>query len=148
MLSVYATSDTTRVSLARVATAISSFAKSLWNQQEDTCVQQEMPTVFSLDDPERQIQAVRLSPKSPLFPFKPAYAALVDNLGRVSVLDVQQGEIFCLFKGQRNAQTGWMHLVDPEDQKLYLFLVVYSSRGTVEIFLMRSVSACLCRDCE
>lgn len=71
-------------------------------------------------------------------------AALTDNLGRVLILDVDQGIIIRIIKGVRDAQIGWILTTLPEDPALNqmprkaLLLAVYSSRGALEIFAMRS----------
>ncbi|KAJ3220515.1 Rab3 GTPase-activating protein non-catalytic subunit [Clydaea vesicula] len=137
-----------------------STAKSTILAEESSKEQQQLmeqqakviPSVFYLDDPDRQVLTISLSPRSPLS-LNSSFAALVDNLGRVSVLDLQSGEIVMILKGVRNAQVGWIQTYNKAyiqgntlgfkksfegNTRFKLLLCVYLQRGAVEIYEVRS----------
>jgi hypothetical protein len=95
---------------------------------------------MALNDPQRIISSVSMSPNSSAGNL----AALTDNLGRVLILDVDEGVIIRIIKGVRDAQVGWILTTLPEDPvfpsmpRKALLLAVYSSRGALEVFAMRS----------
>ncbi|CAG4948739.1 unnamed protein product [Colias eurytheme] len=75
-------------------------------------------------------------------------AAVTDNLGRVSVLDVNKGYLIRLFKGCRDAQCAFIQLFDSDNKKPQLsvvkdikravFLIIYNpKKGLIDIRLMQ-----------
>ncbi|KAJ3196398.1 Rab3 GTPase-activating protein non-catalytic subunit, partial [Dinochytrium kinnereticum] len=114
-----------------VSTAVFSFAKSFFaapteeSREGGKSVKAETLVPFlSLSDGSRQICQVS-------FPFaleKGMYAALIDTLGRVLLVDVDEGELFRIIKGARHAKVGWVSW----DNEYYL--IIYTARGVLEIF--------------
>ncbi|KAJ3181860.1 Rab3 GTPase-activating protein non-catalytic subunit [Gaertneriomyces sp. JEL0708] len=98
-----------------VTNAVSSFAKSIFSTSP-TAVAPTLPnpiqpptpvtTLFTLVDGQRVITSAHPSP--PRRDGRCSYIALVDSLGRISVLDVESGELICLWKGVRGATCGWV----------------------------------------
>lgn len=91
-------------------------------------------------DSQRHGSKVVLSPDKRL-------AAIVDNLGRVAVLDVSKGHIFRLFKGYRDGQCAFVQVFETDSKKPQLsvikdirralFLVIYNpKKGLIDIRLM------------
>eukprot|EP00842_Homolaphlyctis_polyrhiza_P005708 jgi/Hompol1/6138/HPOL_000507-RA len=63
-----------------------------------------------------------------------------DSLGRVMVMDTDEGEIIRIFKGVRDAQIGWIQVADTDagiNKPVHLVLAIYAVRGVLELFLMR-----------
>ena len=59
-----------------------------------------MPYRLSVPDRRRVGMAVSLCPRR-------RFAAVTDDFGRVSLLDVAKGVVIRVWKGYREAQTGW-----------------------------------------
>ena len=127
--------------------AVFSIAKSLWSTgpapppEEPVIPSTEINSALLLNDPQRTILSITLSPPSP-DTGKSQLAALTDNLGRVTVLDVDQGQIIRVFKGMRDGQVAWMRQFykcseGESATRPILLLVIYSPRGILEIFAMR-----------
>ncbi|CAK1540482.1 unnamed protein product [Leptosia nina] len=94
-----------------------------------------------ISDPLRCGTSVIVSPDRRL-------AAITDNLGRVSVLDVNKGYLIRLFKGYRDAQCAFIQLFDSDtkkpqislvkDIKRAIFLIIYNpKKGLIDIRLMQ-----------
>ena len=118
-----------------------SIANSLWStpsspQTDEVSISStEILSKMTLDDPQRFATSILIAPTVDKNP--PSLAALTDNLGRIIVLDTDQGQIVRVFKGMRDAQVAWLPYRLSESNQSFLFLVAYSSRGVLEIFLMR-----------
>ncbi|XP_045532220.1 rab3 GTPase-activating protein regulatory subunit isoform X1 [Pieris brassicae] len=94
-----------------------------------------------LYDPQRYGTSVVVSPDKRL-------AAITDNLGRVSILDINKGYLIRLFKGYRDAQCAFIQLFDSDtkkpqlsmvkDIKRTMFLIIYNpKKGLIDIRLMQ-----------
>ncbi|CAB3223598.1 unnamed protein product [Arctia plantaginis] len=94
-----------------------------------------------LYDAQRYGNVVAISPDRRL-------AAIVDNFGRVAVLDVLRGHLIRLFKGYRDAQCAFVQIFDVNDKKPQLsvvkefkraiFLIIYNpKKGLIDIRLMQ-----------
>jgi hypothetical protein len=118
-----------------------SIANSLWStpttpQTDEVSISStEILSKMTLDDPQRFVTSILIAPTIDRNP--PSLAALTDNLGRIIVLDTDQGQIIRVFKGMRDAQVAWLPYQLPESSQTFLLLVAYSNRGVLEIFLMR-----------
>ncbi|RIA93215.1 Rab3 GTPase-activating protein regulatory subunit N-terminus-domain-containing protein [Glomus cerebriforme] len=181
MLSYYATTDSSRpfflaasmVVASKVTSAVYSLAKTLLTAtgtipsasgdvSSSTAANippaKTIPLILSLNDSNRQILSIVLSPAAADGKYQ--LAALTDSLGRVTLIDVEEGEIIVMYKGIRNAQCGWVEAIEDDDteddekssdytpfsfkrgmkysKRIALFLVIYSPlRGIVEIHHMR-----------
>ncbi|KAF0532584.1 Rab3 GTPase-activating protein non-catalytic subunit [Gigaspora margarita] len=175
MLSYYATTDSSRPFIlavssmvaSKVTSAVFSLAKTLLtatgtipgvdggSSMANIAPATSIPLVLSLKDANRKITKIIMSPAAADGKYQ--LAALTDSLGRVTLLDVEEGEIIAMFKGIRNAQCGWVETMDDESEseedsiktsperkkratckRITLFLVIYSPiRGVVEIHHMR-----------
>ncbi|CAJ0628568.1 6630_t:CDS:10 [Entrophospora sp. SA101] len=160
MLSYYATSDSSKpflsaVSIAsmvanKVSNAVYSLAKTLLTAASGVDVSSDnstvddhgsgniaaakpIPMILALNDSNRKILSIVMSPAAADGKYQ--LAALTDSLGRVTLIDVEEGEIVLMFKGIRNAQCGRKK---SSTKRITLFLVIYSPfRGIVEIYHMR-----------
>jgi len=101
-------------------------------------------SLLTFSDQHRHVQSIVLSPQSPSS--RTRLAALSDSLGRVSIMDVEEGEIIRVFKGYRDAQCAWLIPTNVEVTKQsetrkfgfnVLFLLIYLPRGILDIFPMR-----------
>ncbi|KAI8368728.1 Rab3 GTPase-activating protein regulatory subunit N-terminus-domain-containing protein [Blakeslea trispora] len=153
--------------VSRVASPVFSLAKSWWsgNSSEMAHVQNTpyvpemrkpppshielatpMPAVLTLEDSERNIHRISVSPPTTSSQHH-ALAATSDALGRVILWDVAQGEMLRLWKGVRDAVCGWVEVFEHElyqtelktsSPRVLLFLVIYTSkRGILKVFQMR-----------
>ncbi|KAJ3046824.1 Rab3 GTPase-activating protein non-catalytic subunit [Rhizophlyctis rosea] len=185
MITFYATSDASRsFSLAglmanrvtsAVTSAVYSFAKSFWhptptptpppsaytdpNSPQTTTIAPPttIPAILTLSDPHRHVTQIHLCPPSRVTGKSPL-AVLADSLGRVMVLDVEEGEVIRMWKGWRGAQVGWIErevevgkskpppeLETTQDagsapkkkRRTKLYLVLYAARGVLEVYGMR-----------
>ncbi|KAJ8326543.1 hypothetical protein QVD99_006734 [Batrachochytrium dendrobatidis] len=162
MVALYATTETSRSLFAgivpsrvtsAVTSAVFSFAKTLWNSpnQPSSVANQSkepsltttpgvvVPAVIVLSDSNRHILSITQAPSSVTTP-RSSLAVMSDSLGRVLVLDTDEGEIIRIFKGVRDAQTAWIQVSDQSgriDRPVLLVLAIYSSRGVLELYLMR-----------
>nr|CAG8507429.1 6125_t:CDS:10 [Entrophospora candida] len=153
MLSYYATSDSSKpflsaVSIAsmvanKVSNAVYSLAKTLLTAASAA---KPIPMILALNDSNRKILSIVMSPAAADGKYQ--LAALTDSLGRVTLIDVEEGEIVLMFKGIRNAQstlssskvsvTSTNSRKKSSTKRITLFLVIYSPfRGIVEIYHMR-----------
>lgn len=66
-------------------------------------------------------------------------AVITDTLGRVFLIDSEECQLIRMWKGMRDVQCGWVQLADPthESQQIILLLLIYSSRGVLEVYTMR-----------
>ncbi|KAI9031304.1 Rab3 GTPase-activating protein regulatory subunit N-terminus-domain-containing protein [Hyaloraphidium curvatum] len=159
MLAYYCTSDRAGFSLTNVANRVTSALGSLassWFRKEERKPEDpaaelaaqpaaSVPCALFLADPARRLAAAVPAPTGGL-------AALTDNLGRVMLLDVDEGEIVRMWKGSRGAQVGWLEV--PMDAagkggraspapspggktRTALVLAIYLPRGVLEIWRMR-----------
>ncbi|GES94150.1 rab3 GTPase-activating protein non-catalytic subunit [Rhizophagus clarus] len=181
MLSYYATTDSSSPFLlaasmvaSRVTSAVFSLAKTLLTvtgtmsssvgevtsstAATNIPPAKTIPLILSLNDSNRQILSIVMSPAAADGKYQ--LAALTDSLGRVTLIDVEEGEITVMYKGMRNAQCGWVEAIEDDDtdddeksgdhtpfsfkrgmkysKRIALFLVIYSPiRGIVEIHHMR-----------
>ncbi|CAF4847792.1 unnamed protein product [Pieris macdunnoughi] len=94
-----------------------------------------------LYDPQRYGTSIVVSPDKRL-------AAITDNIGRVSILDINKGYLIRLFKGYRDAQCAFIQLFDSDtkkpqlsmvkDIKRTMFLIIYNpKKGLIDIRLMQ-----------
>lgn len=80
---------------------------------------------------------LRLGLKVSLSPNK-SVAAVIDDFGRVTLIDVEQHIAIRMFKGYRDAQVGWVEVSEDktQDSKRVTFLVIYApKRGILEIWV-------------
>ncbi|KAJ3171776.1 Rab3 GTPase-activating protein non-catalytic subunit [Geranomyces variabilis] len=96
-----------------------------------------VPPICTLSDPQRRVSTITLSPACPRTGRTPPLAALTDNLGRVLLVDVEEGEIIRIWKGMRDAQCGWQQVWSAELARVQLMLVIYTARGVLEVFCVR-----------
>ncbi|KAL2913686.1 hypothetical protein HK105_206846 [Polyrhizophydium stewartii] len=162
MVALYATTETSRSFFAgivsnnvttAVTSAVFSFAKSLWNappsnsqppiprgdNQRLTMPPTPVPSVLVLADPNRNVNSIVSAPPSPFSP-RSSLAAMCDSLGRILVIDTNEGQIVRMFKGMREAQIGWIQVADASakgPRPVLLVLAIYSPRGVLELHLMR-----------
>ncbi|CAB4463503.1 unnamed protein product [Rhizophagus irregularis] len=135
MLSYYATTDSSRPFLlaasmvaSRVTNAVFSLAKTLLTVtgtmpsvgevSSSTAATnippaKSIPLILSLNDSNRQILSIVMSPAAADGKYQ--LAALTDSLGRVTLIDVEEGEIIVMYKGIRNAQCGWVEAIEDDD---------------------------------
>ncbi|XP_037352617.1 rab3 GTPase-activating protein non-catalytic subunit [Talpa occidentalis] len=162
----YALEGSTQPLLSHVALAVASKltsalfnAASGWlgwkNKHEEEVVQKQKPKVepatplavrFGLPDSRRHGERICLSPCNTL-------AAVTDDFGRVILLDVSRGIAIRMWKGYRDAQIGWIQVVEdlhervPEKvdispfgntqgpSRVAQFLVIYAPRrGILEVW--------------
>ncbi|XP_063775203.1 rab3 GTPase-activating protein non-catalytic subunit isoform X2 [Pseudophryne corroboree] len=162
----FALEGSTQPLLSHVALAVASkltsalfSAASGWlgwkNKHEEEPQQKQKPKVepatplavrFGLPDSRRHGESISLSPCSTL-------AAVTDDFGRVILLDVGRGVAIRMWKGYRDAQVGWMQIVeDPHEResergrlspfgnthgscRVAQFLVIYAPRrGILEVW--------------
>ncbi|KAJ3278296.1 Rab3 GTPase-activating protein non-catalytic subunit [Borealophlyctis nickersoniae] len=137
MITFYATSDASRsYSLAglvasRVTSVVSSAVfslKSFWGTAPPPPPVSEppsnatlapatpIPAILTLADTHRHVTSIALSPPSPATGKSPL-AVLADSLGRVMVLDVEEGELIRMWKGIRDAQCGWVQVPEESDDE-------------------------------
>ena len=79
----------------------------------------------------------RLALKISLSPNK-RMAAVIDDFGRVTLIDVEQRYAVRMFKGYRDAQVGWIEMSEEqtEDSKRATFLIIYApKRGILEVWV-------------
>ncbi|KAJ3159947.1 Rab3 GTPase-activating protein non-catalytic subunit [Geranomyces michiganensis] len=95
-----------------------------------------VPPICTLSDPQRRVSTLTLSPACP-HTGKTPLAALTDNLGRVLLVDVEEGEIVRIWKGMRDAQCAWQQVRDKDTCRVSLMLVIYTARGVLEVFCVR-----------
>jgi hypothetical protein len=131
-----------------VTNAVFSLAKSFWSPNTPSSPEIEIPPStdlnahMTIDDPPRQILSILMAPPSP--GGKSSLAAMTDNMGRVLILDVDLGAIIRIIKGVRDAQVAWVQQrIDADElgveiKRTVLLLVIYTPRGTLEVFLMRN----------
>uniref|UniRef100_A0A8C4PK21 RAB3 GTPase activating non-catalytic protein subunit 2 n=1 Tax=Equus asinus asinus TaxID=83772 RepID=A0A8C4PK21_EQUAS len=162
----YALEGSTQPLLSHVALAVASkLTSALFNaasgwlgwksKHEEEAVQKQKPKVepatplavrFGLPDSRRHGESICLSPCNTL-------AAVTDDFGRVILLDVARGIAIRMWKGYRDAQTGWIQIVEdlhervPEKvdfspfgntqgpSRVAQFLVIYAPRrGILEVW--------------
>ncbi|XP_072804826.1 rab3 GTPase-activating protein non-catalytic subunit isoform X2 [Vicugna pacos] len=162
----YALEGSTQPLLSHVALAVASkLTSALFNaasgwlgwksRHEEEAVQKQKPKVepatplavrFGLPDSRRHGESICLSPCNTL-------AAVTDDFGRVILLDVARGIAIRMWKGYRDAQTGWIQIVEdlhervPEKgdfspfgspqgpSRVAQFLVIYAPRrGILEVW--------------
>ncbi|XP_038616705.1 rab3 GTPase-activating protein non-catalytic subunit isoform X2 [Tachyglossus aculeatus] len=162
----YALEGSTQPLLSHVALAVASkLTSALFNaasgwlgwksKHEEEVVQKQKPKVepatplavrFGLPDSRRHGESICLSPCNTL-------AAVTDDFGRVILLDVTRGLAIRMWKGYRDAQIGWVQVVEDlherESEKTDLspfgntqgpsrvaqFLVIYAPRrGILEVW--------------
>ncbi|XP_006869763.1 PREDICTED: rab3 GTPase-activating protein non-catalytic subunit [Chrysochloris asiatica] len=162
----YALEGSTQPLLSHVALAVASkLTSALFNaasgwlgwksKHEEEAVQKQKPKVepatplavrFGLPDSRRHGESICLSPCSTL-------AAATDDFGRVILLDVARGIAVRMWKGYRDAQIGWIQIVEdlheriPEKvdlspfgntqgpSRVAQFLVIYAPRrGILEVW--------------
>nr|KAF6302595.1 RAB3 GTPase activating non-catalytic protein subunit 2 [Pipistrellus kuhlii] len=162
----YALEGSTQPLLSHVALAVASkLTSALFNaasgwlgwksRHEEEAVQKQKPKVepatplavrFGLPDSRRHGESICLSPCNTL-------AAVTDDFGRVILLDVARGIAIRMWKGYRDAQIGWVQVVEdlhervPEKgdsspfgspqgpSRVAQFLVIYAPRrGILEVW--------------
>ncbi|XP_025141871.1 rab3 GTPase-activating protein non-catalytic subunit isoform X2 [Bubalus bubalis] len=162
----YALEGSTQPLLSHVALAVASkLTSALFNaasgwlgwksKHEEEAFQKQKPKVepatplavrFGLPDSRRHGESICLSPCNTL-------AAVTDDFGRVLLLDVARGIAIRMWKGYRDAQTGWIQIVEdlhervPEKgdfspfgspqgpSRVAQFLVIYAPRrGILEVW--------------
>uniref|UniRef100_A0A8C9BIK0 RAB3 GTPase activating non-catalytic protein subunit 2 n=1 Tax=Phocoena sinus TaxID=42100 RepID=A0A8C9BIK0_PHOSS len=162
----YALEGSTQPLLSHVALAVASkLTSALFNaasgwlgwksKHEEEAVQKQKPKVepatplavrFGLPDSRRHGESICLSPCNTL-------AAVTDDFGRIILLDVARGIAIRMWKGYRDAQTGWIQIVEdlhervPEKvdfspfgspqgpSRVAQFLVIYAPRrGILEVW--------------
>nr|KAF6395562.1 RAB3 GTPase activating non-catalytic protein subunit 2 [Rousettus aegyptiacus] len=162
----YALEGSTQPLLSHVALAVASkltsalfSAASGWlgwrGKHEEETVQKQKPKLepatplavrFGLPDSRRHGESICLSPCSTL-------AAVTDDFGRVILLDVARGIAIRMWKGYRDAQTGWTQVVEDLQERapergdpsrfggaqgpgrVAQFLVIYAPRrGILEVW--------------
>ncbi|XP_055465177.1 rab3 GTPase-activating protein non-catalytic subunit isoform X1 [Psammomys obesus] len=162
----YALEGSTQPLLSHVALAVASkltsalfSAASGWlgwkSKHEEETVQKQKPKMepatplavrFGLPDSRRHGESISLSPCNTL-------AAVTDDFGRVILLDVARGIAVRMWKGYRDAQIGWIQIVEdlhervPEKgefspfgntqgpSRVAQFLVIYAPRrGILEVW--------------
>ncbi|XP_074165300.1 rab3 GTPase-activating protein non-catalytic subunit isoform X1 [Sminthopsis crassicaudata] len=162
----YALEGSSQPLLSHVALAVASkLTSALFNaasgwlgwksKHEEEAVQKQKPKVepatplavrFGLPDSRRHGESICLSPCNTL-------AAVTDDFGRVILLDVARGLAIRMWKGYRDAQIGWIQIVEDlherESEKMDLspfgstqgpsrvaqFLVIYAPRrGILEVW--------------
>uniref|UniRef100_A0A8D0WYR6 Rab3 GTPase-activating protein non-catalytic subunit n=1 Tax=Sus scrofa TaxID=9823 RepID=A0A8D0WYR6_PIG len=162
----YALEGSTQPLLSHVALAVASkLTSALFNaasgwlgwksKHEEEAVPRQKPKVepatplavrFGLPDSRRHGESICLSPCNTL-------AAVTDDFGRVILLDVTRGIAIRMWKGYRDAQTGWIQIVEdlhervPEradfspfgspqgPSRVAQFLVIYAPRrGILEVW--------------
>nr|XP_023394469.1 rab3 GTPase-activating protein non-catalytic subunit [Loxodonta africana]XP_023394470.1 rab3 GTPase-activating protein non-catalytic subunit [Loxodonta africana] len=161
----YALEGSTQPLLSHVALAVASkLTSALFNaasgwlgwksKHEEEAIQRQKPKVepatplavrFGLPDSRRHGESICLSPCNTL-------AAATDDFGRVILLDVARGIAIRMWKGYRDAQVGWIQVVEdlherPEKVELSpfgntqgpsrvaQFLVIYAPRrGILEVW--------------
>ncbi|KAI9353355.1 Rab3 GTPase-activating protein regulatory subunit N-terminus-domain-containing protein [Zopfochytrium polystomum] len=160
MLSFYTLKDSggTLFSLsglvANTSSAMSVIAKTIWNgvsanpgvSVDSTASGSAVPApkavqpIMSLSDNNRSITKLLAAPPHPQLSYR-NLAASLDTLGRILLIDLENGDIVRIIKGVRNAQIGWLQargdFATPSDESIFLFLCVYSPRGVLEIISMR-----------
>lgn len=159
----YAVEGSSQPLLSHVALAVASkltsalfSAASGWlgwnkNKNEEEALQKQKPKVepatplgirFGLPDSRRHGESICLSPCNTL-------AAVTDDFGRVTLLDLARGIAIRMWKGYRDAQLGWLQV--PEERgdwdfspsaslprRHALFLVIYAPRrGILEVWGMQ-----------
>nr|XP_004670175.2 rab3 GTPase-activating protein non-catalytic subunit [Jaculus jaculus] len=162
----YALEGSTQPLLSHVALAVASkLTSALFNaasgwlgwksKHEEEAVQKQKPKMepatplavrFGLPDSRRRGESICLSPCNTL-------AAVTDDFGRVILLDVARGIAIRMWKGYRDAQTGWIQVIEdlhervPEKvdvspfgntqgpSRVAQFLVIYAPRrGILEVW--------------
>ncbi|XP_066883940.1 rab3 GTPase-activating protein non-catalytic subunit isoform X4 [Kogia breviceps] len=162
----YALEGSTQPLLSHVALAVASkLTSALFNaasgwlgwksKHEEEVVQKQKPKVepatplavrFGLPDSRRHGESICLSPCNTL-------AAVTDDFGRIILLDVARGIAIRMWKGYRDAQTGWIQIAEdlheraPEKvdfspfgspqgpSRVAQFLVIYAPRrGILEVW--------------
>ncbi|CAI2173035.1 15184_t:CDS:10 [Funneliformis geosporum] len=129
MLSYYATTDSSRPFLlavsmvaSRVTNAVFSIAKSLLTRTIPTSATGDVsnmppaktiPIILSLNDSNRKVLSIVMSPAAADGKYQ--LAALTDSFGRVTLIDVEEGEIIAMYKGIRNARCGWVEAIEDDD---------------------------------
>ncbi|KAJ3023195.1 hypothetical protein HKX48_003973 [Thoreauomyces humboldtii] len=96
-----------------------------------------IPALCTLSDPNRQITSVVPSPRDPVTGHSTGLAAMTDNLGRVLLVDVREGEIVRVWKGMRGAQVGWVQDEGVGEEPQGLILAMYAARGALELYTVR-----------
>uniref|UniRef100_UPI00358E2FD6 rab3 GTPase-activating protein non-catalytic subunit-like n=1 Tax=Myxine glutinosa TaxID=7769 RepID=UPI00358E2FD6 len=102
-----------------------------------------LPVRFGLPDSRRCGESITLSPCNTL-------AAITDEFGRVTILDLQRGLAVRMWKGYRDAQVGWIQVTEesgdsdshgslqpsePRHCRVAQFLVIYAPRrGILEVW--------------
>ncbi|KAJ3169908.1 Rab3 GTPase-activating protein non-catalytic subunit [Geranomyces variabilis] len=138
-----------------VTSAVFSFAKTVWTHTPSSLTGATtphhtappaaeaavpppilVPPICTLSDPQRRVLTITLSPACP-HTGKTPLAALTDNLGRVLLVDVEEGEIIRIWKGMRDAQCAWQQVWSEETGRVQLMLVIYTARGVLEVFRVR-----------
>jgi Rab3 GTPase-activating protein regulatory subunit N-terminus len=129
--------------------------KTLWGSNKQAVAEKpielvssatQIPAVLTLQDTSRTVNKIREAPAS-MICGKPTLAALSDSLGRVSVLDISEGEIVRMFKGIRNSQCSWISSLEPpierpevkrgNQMRMIVYLAIYAPRGVLEVYHMR-----------
>jgi hypothetical protein len=89
-----------------------------------------LKAILTVNDLNRKTIACSLSPKRNNSSIETI--AIADSLGRVLLMDGQDGTLLRIFKGWRNAQIGWIEFKDSHEH-ITLLLVMYSPRGIIEL---------------
>ncbi|XP_068194278.1 rab3 GTPase-activating protein non-catalytic subunit isoform X2 [Antennarius striatus] len=159
----YAVEGSSQPLLSHVALAVATkltsalfSAASGWlgwnkNKQEEEVVQKHKPKVepatplgirFGLPDSRRHGESICLSPCSTL-------AGVTDDFGRVTLLDLCRGISIRMWKGYRDAQLGWLQVLEEHGERdlspstshprrRALFMVIYAPRrGILEVWAMQ-----------
>lgn len=107
---------------------------SLWNKPQPSKLQLTeitKPSTISLFDNERLATSIVSSPDKRL-------AAITDDFGRVSLIDVTNWVVIRIWKGYRSAQCGWIEVKRNPEQRACShasFLVIYApKRGLLEVW--------------
>lgn len=132
MVAYYCTSDREGFSLTNVASkvtsALGSIASSFFGRKPkeeskpDPAMElanapaRPVPTALFLSDQPRKLTSVVPAPFGGL-------AAATDNLGRVLLLDLDEGQVVRMWKGSRGAQVGWIEVACDSD----------SGRGSTDV---------------
>jgi hypothetical protein len=160
MIDYYATHETVGTSLVgmvanKVTSAVFSLAKSFWTGNTNDALppssnraieekMQSLDPVLSLLDTYRKIICISLSPPSPMTG-RPQLAGLSDSLGRVMLMDLDEGQIVRMWKGLRSAQLGWLEIIENNSllplvhgtcRKILLFVIYSPKRGILEVYRM------------
>jgi Rab3 GTPase-activating protein regulatory subunit N-terminus len=92
-----------------------------------------------IPDPSRSANQILVAPASASGPSD--LAVVSDALGRVFLMDTEEMQLIRMWKGMRDAQCGWVQIAATnggrECTTVVLLLLIYSSRGLLEVYSMR-----------